>query len=603
MEGQRVAKTPGGAKKGWIIAGVLAAVLAAAYLGLCIWVGVSGKILPDVTIAGLDVSNLTKAQAQTLLESSMERQGGGIRVKLHYGDWSETLTGADCTLNGYVSVERAAQVGRDSFLLQGFGYIRHLLGGSEDVELTVAVAPQKRDALLAEAERDVARDVIRTEHRVENDRLWMTKGTTGIAIDGAQTELLLNRSLAEAFGQAFRGGEGVCTAELPVQKTAPAEPEISGLWRELYTEAKNAEVDPVTYAVTDHVVGVNFDERVLRAEYDAAEEGETFSIPLTITQPTETRESLEAKLFADLLGEATSNVSGTSNRKFNVKLAAQACNGVVLMPGEEFSYNNTTGSRSADKGYLPAGVYVGGVSMDEVGGGICQVSSTIYYAVLRTTLEVVERHDHVYAVGYVPDGMDATVYYGSLDFRFKNNTNYPIKVVTESYDKDGKRKLTVKLYGTNEDGRYAVPERIQSDWVEPTTSYLADETVPQGTLVLDTKQNAYTGRKAQTYRHIYEADGTLVETQDMGKSTYKMRPYLYRYNPLDGDPATWVDGKPPVPNAQPDPLTPIPEVGEAAGEATGETTGEAVQPVPVDPADPEGPAADPPEAEEQPAAA
>jgi hypothetical protein len=151
----------------------------------------------------------------------------------------------------------------------------------------------------------------------------------------------------------------------------------------------------------------------------------------------------------------------------------------------------------------------------------------------------------MYATGYVPDGMDATVYYGALDFRFRNNTNYPIKIVTESYDKGGVRYLTVKLYGTNEDGRYAVPERTRFDWEEPTVKYISDDTIPRGTTKVDEKQNPYTGRKAQTYRHIYSADGTLLETQDMGVSKYKMRPKTVYYNPLDGDPNTWVDGKPP----------------------------------------------------------
>ena len=160
---------------------------------------------------------------------------------------------------------------------------------------------------------------------------------------------------------------------------------------------------------------------------------------------------------------------------------------------------------------------------------------------------MVERHAHQFATGYVPDGMDATVYFGSLDFQFKNNTNYPVKIETESYDKDGARYLRVRLYGTNEDGRYAKPERTQYNWVEPTNSYVADETVARGTLVLDKVQNAYTGRSADTYRYIYEADGTLVEKQFMDSSRYKMRPNLYHYNPLDGEPDTWVDGKPPQP--------------------------------------------------------
>ena len=140
-------------------------------------------------------------------------------------------------------------------------------------------------------------------------------------------------------------------------------------------------------------------------------------------------------------------------------------------------------------------------------------------------------------MGYVPDGMDATVWYGASDFRFKNNTNYPVKVVTESYDKNGSRFLTVKIYGTNEDGRYAVPERIQYDYIQPTTQYKADSSVPRGTTRVDSVQNAYVGLKAQTYRYIYAEDGTLLEKQDMGVSSYKMRPTTILYNPADGDPS------------------------------------------------------------------
>ena len=162
-------------------------------------------------------------------------------------------------------------------------------------------------------------------------------------------------------------------------------------------------------------------------------------------------------------------MSGSSARKHNVKLSAQACNGVILMPGEVFSYNNTTGSRSASKGYLAAPVYSGDASVDEVGGGICQTSSTIYYAVLHTNLKIVERRAHRFNTGYVPEGMDATVYYGQTDFRFENSTDYPIKIVTSSYDQGGKRKLNVKIYGTNVDGVRAEPKSTVYEPVPPTT--------------------------------------------------------------------------------------------------------------------------------------
>src|SRR5699024_12844706 len=102
------------------------------------------------------------------------------------------------------------------------------------------------------------------------------------------------------------------------------------------------------------------------------------------------------------------------------------------------------GRRPAAMGERGAPVCSGGASAEGIGGVIRQSSSAISYAVLHTSLEIVERHAHMYAVEYVPDGMDATVWYGSSDFRFKNNTSYPVKVVTESYDKNGSRFLTVK---------------------------------------------------------------------------------------------------------------------------------------------------------------
>jgi len=562
MGGQRVKKEsakPG--RKGPVLAGGIAAALLAGYIGLSAWVGMSDQVMPNVTVGGMDVSGMTQAQVQQMVETSMEQHSGNAQVSITRNGWSGTLDGSALELNGENVGQQAYQVGRSNFFVQGFQYVRHLLGGETEVGIPVSINEERFLALQDETEKAVGGSVTRAVYQVAGDKLEITKGKTGVAIDWE----LIREDMAAAFREealpaAFAGGQGTAELEIPVAETPPETPDFNAIHSEVYTEVKDAAMDPETRQVMDHVVGIDFDVNELKRAYEGAAEGETVSVPLTVTQPKDTRASFEAKLFRDLLGKGTSTVSGTSNRKTNVKLSAAACNGVILLPGEEFSYNNTTGSRSADKGYLPAGVYVGGVSMDEVGGGICQTSSTIYYAVLHTTLEITERHDHKFAVGYVPDGMDATVYYGSLDFRFKNSTNYPIKVVTESYDSGGVRKLTVKIYGTNEDGRYGVPERTQFEWVEPTKSYLADETVPQGTLVLDTKQNAYTGRKAQTFRYIYEQNGTLVEKQDLGVSKYDMRPHLYHYNPLDGDPATWPDGVPPKPQVTPAP-EPTPETG------------------------------------------
>ena len=573
MDGARVQKKSGG-KPGpavWVPAAILA-VLLAAYLGLCGWVSASDIILPNVTAAGLDLSGMTQAEAEQAINENLsvaQQAGSGWAVDLSCDGYIGTLDGSSFQVDAASLAQASLSVGRGSFFTGGAQYLRHLFGAAQDlgadqVQLTEAGRTElERQLQAADSALGSGGSEDGYTADLEAGTLTLVKGHTHRSVDRQGAE----EAVKSAYAQLLAQGQAD-TVQLPILDSAPQEPDFQAIHGELYAEAANAAIDPDTCEVLPHTVGVDFDTAQAQRLFQQAQEGETVEVPRTVTQPDITQEILADRLFADLLGQGTSQVSGSSNRKFNVKLSAEACNGVILMPGEEFSYNNTTGSRSADKGYLPAPVYSGGASVDETGGGICQTSSTIYYAVLHTTLEIVERHAHMYSVGYVPDGMDATVYFGLSDFRFKNNTDYPVKIVTESYDKNGLRYLTVKLYGTNVDGRYAVPERTQFDFVSPTTQYRADESIPQGTTKVDAKQNAYTGRSARAWRVIYEKDGTLVEKQDLGVSTYKMRPTTILYNPADGDPSTWVDGVPPKPGAQPGTGA---ETG--AGTSTGTQTG------------------------------
>ena len=601
---KRVAENPNPKKKiALIAAGSAAVVLLGGYLGLCAWVGGSPDILKGVSVAGVPVGGMSRQEALAALDENLGQVSGQVTLPLEYGHWAGEITAAAVHADEQATAEKAWQTGREHFLLQGGAYLAHLLGAENDLDLALAWTDAGRAELeekMDEADLLVGGSLTNASYAVEGDKLMLTKGITGVTIDRETAEPMVMTAMTEAVSDAMQGGSAaVEPVVLPAHETTPQEPDFDAMYQELYAEAKSAEIDPETLEVSQSVVGVDFDVDEAKSMFAAAAEGETVEIPLTITEPEETTEGLQAKLFRDLLGEGTSRVSGSANRKSNVKLSAQACNGVVLMPGEVFSYNNTTGSRTADKGYLGAPVYSGGASVEGIGGGICQTSSTIYYAVLHTTLEIVERHAHMYAVGYVPDGMDATVWYGSSDFRFKNNTNYPVKVVTESYDKNGSRFLTVKIYGTNEDGRYAVPERVQYDYIQPTTQYKADASVPRGTTRVDSVQNAYVGLKAQTYRYIYAEDGTLLEKQDMGVSSYKMRPRTILYNPADGDPSKPAV-QPETPTTQPETPTTQPETPTTQPE-TPTTQPETPTTQPETPAtQPETPATQPETPAEQP---
>ena len=200
-----------------------------------------------------------------------------------------------------------------------------------------------------------------------------------------------------------------------------------------------------------------------------------------------------------------------------MKLSAAACYGVVLNTGDVCSYNATTGQRTTAKGYQAAPAYVQGETVDEVGGGVCQTSSTLYYACLRSNLEITERYAHRYVPAYIDWGMDATVSWGGPDYKFTNNTNYPIKIVT-SYSGG---YLTIKILGTNVDGTSVKMTNEVLSTTPWETVYKDDETLPAGTEKVTT--TPYTGYKVKSYRNVYDADGKLISSTYEATSGYKVR--------------------------------------------------------------------------------
>ena len=243
--------------------------------------------------------------------------------------------------------------------------------------------------------------------------------------------------------------------------------------------------DPETEAATEHVNGIDFDMDEAKRLWEEADYGDVVRIPIIVTEPEITTEKLNSMLFADCLGQKSTSLAGSSsNRINNVRRAAAAINGIVLNPGDSFSYNTALGQRTTASGYLPAGAYSGGEVVQEVGGGICQVSSTLYYSALLANLKITDRLCHYFGVSYVPPGLDATVSWPSPDFRFVNNRDYPIRI--EAAVENG--SVYVKLWGTDVDGSY----------VQMTYSTYETEG----------------GFGAITYRNVYSAAGALLRPED-----------------------------------------------------------------------------------------
>lgn len=168
------------------------------------------------------------------------------------------------------------------------------------------------------------------------------------------------------------------------------------------------------------------------------------SLKIKIIKPEITVEELKAKAFSDILGTYTTYYDNSIvGRTQNIVLAAKKMNQYIIPSGGVFSFNKVVGRRTIEAGFAMGKIFAGDNVVDDVGGGICQVSTTLYNAVLKANLNVIERHNHKFAITYAPKGQDATVSYGSLDFRFGNNTKYPIKIVTST----GGGKLSVSIMG------------------------------------------------------------------------------------------------------------------------------------------------------------
>jgi hypothetical protein len=274
---------------------------------------------------------------------------------------------------------------------------------------------------------------------IYDDRIVIVKGAGQVSADEFIVYDMALQGLYESLAKGRPVGMSYALPDVDVD-----EAELVSIHQTIYEQPVPAEYDPDTKTISDSVSGADLDLSEAIELLDEAVSGETVSIDIEYTQPEVTREDLENILFCDLIGECVTNIAGTENRLNNITLASGAINGLVLEPGEEFSFNRVVGKRTSASGYKSAPAFSGGQTVQMIGGGICQVSSTIYSAIKDTDIKIKERHPHGQPITYLPRGRDATVSWGTLDFRFVNNTEYPLRIDIGIED----RVLTVQVFGT-----------------------------------------------------------------------------------------------------------------------------------------------------------
>ena len=517
MEGKRIPQpeTGGEAKKRLPIAGIIAAVLAALLLGaaagLCLYAGSYDKIFPGVLVGPVDLGGQDVEKAQSILSARMDELTDPYTITVT-ADGKELGQYTPSQLGGYTNAEElAAQayaVGRTSgplgFFAGGFSMVKGLLGVTTELSPAIQYDEKELKAAVADIAGEFDLEPLDGTWELTREGLFATKHQDGRALD--------REALATAITESTGGEIEASWSTLPAQPL-----DLDTMAAELSTEASPARYDIETSQIVDGEVGVILDVEAARLAMDSALNGETVKLPAEVTFPTVTAEELEEVLFRDLLSTCTTKVSGTSTRKNNVKLSGEAVNGTILNDGDIFDYNQVVGKRTTERGYGPAPSYINGETVDSIGGGICQTSSTIYLASLLANLEIVERYAHRYYPSYITMGMDATVSWGGPEFRFKNNTGYPIRidVVYENSE------ITVNIYGTKTDDTYVKMTREVLSSTGYETEYVETEELPWGTQ--KQKQSGYTGYEVKSYRNIYDGDGNLISSTLEATSSYKSR--------------------------------------------------------------------------------
>ena len=201
-------------------------------------------------------------------------------------------------------------------------------------------------------------------------------------------------------------------------------------------------------------------------------------------------------------------------RSTNIQLATKAINGLLLMPGESFSFNGVVGERTAAKGYQSAPVDIGYSTGMGLGGGICQVSTTLYNAVLQAGIKATERLHHTIPSAYVPLGFDATVDYGNLDYQFKNTLDFPIYI--EGNSDNGTETFSIYSNNSLTSKTYKVVNNVYQE-MQPSVSYIDDSTLPAGTTRID--QNPLVGHKVKVFLQTYQ-NGTMISQDLIANDTY-----------------------------------------------------------------------------------
>ena len=470
-----------------VLLAIFLGIIIASFITFYFHVQKSEYIQSGIYIKGINISGLTKEEAIKLVDTELKKEmNDQIILKYKDNEYYVEVEQIEAKFNVEASVNYAYDIARTGNFIQDVKEYTNVLITGFNIEPILVYNDEALTNYLYNIEANLPDQLEQSSYYVEDDKLIITNGKfgAGIYIDE------LKNTILDAIQKISYNDKYI---EIPVYIKYPDGIDLAKIHEDIYRKMENAYFTKDPYVVYSEITGIDFDIDKLRNQILENTSAEEYKIDLIYTEPEVTVKDLGKEAFPNLLATfSTKYPASNVDRTTNLRLASNKINGTVVMPGETFSYNKVVGKRTIAAGYKEAAIYQDGQVTSGLGGGICQISSTLYNAAVFADLEITSRRNHMFVPSYVSGGRDATVVWGSTDFKFINSRNYPIKI--ESSVSGG--VATVNIYGLKNEIEYDIS--IETKTIKKTSS----------DFVVDAFK-------------IYKLNGNIVKSEKLSRDTYK----------------------------------------------------------------------------------
>ena len=447
----------------------------------------STTIAKGISIKNIDVSDLSPKDARqkvaNYINSSIPEE-----IQLKHNDFETSLSALQLSIyfNLDKTIDNAYNIGKNGNIFERNLTILKTYFSKTNIDIDFTIDEEQLKHDLEDISTKLPDKMIENSCYIDGNNLIITKGKSGKVVNVDESANYIEQQIKNL--NVLNN-----PLELITTDASPDQIDLDAIYNEIHKEPVNAYFTQNPYVVHPSENGMDFKISLEEAKNLLQEDKDEYIIPLKILYPSITTNMIGTEAFPDLLSEFSTKYSASNkNRTTNLILASNKINGTVLMPGETFSYNKVVGERTIQAGYKEAPIYVSGRVEDGIGGGICQITTTLYNAVVYANLDIVERSNHQFVPSYAGPSRDATVVYGAIDFKFKNNRDYPIKITCSVSG----GIANFKIWGLKSDNDYDVQITSRTTGTTATAIY------------------------SEAYK-ILKKNGNVVSTTLLSKDTYK----------------------------------------------------------------------------------